>query len=295
MIASKRALICDLDNTLYDWVGYFVPAFYAMVDAAVAITGCEKEKLLNDFRKVHQLYSDSEQPFALLETDTIKDLYHHLSARDKAAILDAAFHAFNSSRQRNLRLYPGVQETLDTLRRSDITLIAHTESKLFGVLDRLTRLQLFPYFKRVYCLQRSDSLHPNPDILADWVDRFPTEKVIELSHHQRKPDPQVLLEICARENINPSEVAYVGDSIARDISMAKAANVFSIWAAYGTRHDPAMYEALIRVSHWNEADIQRERKLNELSKNISPDYTTNIFSEVLPAINAHSTPELSAR
>jgi hypothetical protein len=66
---NKWLLICDLDNTLYDWVGYFVPSFYAMVDTAVQITGCERETLLDDFRREHRARGDSEQPFALLETE----------------------------------------------------------------------------------------------------------------------------------------------------------------------------------------------------------------------------------
>ena len=34
-----KVLVCDLDNTLYDWVGFFVPALYAMVDETVRIWG----------------------------------------------------------------------------------------------------------------------------------------------------------------------------------------------------------------------------------------------------------------
>jgi hypothetical protein len=134
---SKQLLICDLDNTLYDWVSYFVPSFYAMVDATVEITGCDREKLLDDFRAVHQKYGDSEHPFALLETETIKNLYRHASTGSMLAALDPAFHAFNSARKKNLHLHSGVRETLETLRGSGIKLIAHTESKLYGVADRL--------------------------------------------------------------------------------------------------------------------------------------------------------------
>lgn len=68
---NKRLLVCDLDNTLYDWVSYFVPSFYAMINSAVKITGCDREILLDDMRAVHRNYGDSEQPFALLETETI--------------------------------------------------------------------------------------------------------------------------------------------------------------------------------------------------------------------------------
>ena len=80
-VASKKLLVCDLDNTLYDWVGYFVPSFYAMVDKVIQITGCDREKLLDDFREVHEKHGDSEQPFALLETQTIKSFYRGSSAQ----------------------------------------------------------------------------------------------------------------------------------------------------------------------------------------------------------------------
>ncbi|MGH6867660.1 MAG: hypothetical protein ACREDA_02055, partial [Methylocella sp.] len=106
-----------------------------MVDTAVEITGCDREGLLDDFRRVHQAHADSEQPFALLETETIERIYQGVPAPLVAKILDPAFHAFNSSRRRNIRLYPTVRETLNVLASSDLRLIAHTESKLYGVLD----------------------------------------------------------------------------------------------------------------------------------------------------------------
>ena len=43
----KKVLITDLDDTLYDWLGFFIPSFYAMVDELVSITGIDKEILLS--------------------------------------------------------------------------------------------------------------------------------------------------------------------------------------------------------------------------------------------------------
>jgi phosphoglycolate phosphatase len=111
---------------------------------------------------------------------------------------------------------------------------------------------------------------------------FPIERVVELSMHQRKPDVKVLLEVCERERVMPSESAYVGDSIARDILMAKEAGVFSIWAAYGARHDPEMYDKLVRISHWTPEDVERERELRLRALHIKPDFIVeNSFSDVL--------------
>ena len=214
---NKELLICDLDNTLYDWAGYFVPSFYAMVDEVVTITGCDRETLLDDFRRVHQAYGDSEQPFALLETETVKKIYRNAPVSSIIDALDPAFHAFNLSRKNNLKLHPYVRETLETLKAAKIRLIAHTEAKLYGVVDRLNRLDLFPYFNRVYCRERSLSPHPRPRSGVEWLDQFPMDKIIELSRHQTKPNPDVLLEICLNEGCVPERSAYVGDSIARDV------------------------------------------------------------------------------
>lgn len=68
-------LVCDLDNTLYNWSEYFIPAFYEMLDEVMTITGLDEESLLRDFREVHKKYEDLEHPFALLETESIKEFY----------------------------------------------------------------------------------------------------------------------------------------------------------------------------------------------------------------------------
>lgn len=280
-----RLLVCDLDNTLYDWVSYFVPSFYAMVDSVVQITGCDREKLLDEFRHVHQRQGDSEQPFALLETQTVKEKYRGRAVASVVETLDPAFHAFNSARKRNLHLHPSVKETLEILSSSDVRLIAHTESKLYGVVDRLRRLGLVEYFSRIYCRERSSLPHPLPERGADWLVGFPMERVIELSHHQSKPNPSILLEICSAEGIAAAETAYVGDSMARDMLMAKNAGVFAIWAAYGSRHDSALYDSLVRISHWTGGEVAREKKLSEQAKTISPDFIADkSFAQVLDAI-----------
>src|SRR5690242_13605342 len=99
-----------------------------MVDAVVKITSCDREELLDDFRSVHQKHGDSEQPFALLETGIIKRLFRDKSSAEQKAALDPAFHAFNSTRNKHLKLHPTVLPTLESLRTAGIKLIAHTES-----------------------------------------------------------------------------------------------------------------------------------------------------------------------
>ncbi|WP_372571440.1 HAD family hydrolase [Ruegeria jejuensis] len=289
---ATRLLICDLDNTLYDWVGYFVVSFYDMIEKMVEISGCDKEALLDDFRSVHRKHHDSEHPFALLETETVRRLHPKATVQEIAKIYDPAFHAFNSSRKRNLTLYPGVMSALKVLHASGVTLVAHTESKLFSATGRMQRLQLTKYFSRLYCREASASLNPAAGSYSMPLDNFPRNRISELSHHQRKPNVQVVKEICEVEGVATSDAAYVGDSIARDIMMANDAGIFSIWAKYGSYSSKSDYQKLVRISHWSDEDVVRERFLAHKAKDARPNAVLcNSFDEILDHIEAHEALE----
>lgn len=278
-----RLLVCDLDNTLYDWVGYFTRAFYAMVDETIELTGCDRDRLLDDLRAVHQEHHDSEHPFALLETRIINEIYSDLSLNEKAKRLDSAFYAFNKKRKETLRLYPGVAECLKFLIDSGVVLVAHTESKMYAAMDRLLRLDLMKYFRTVYCRERPNSRHPDISRANELLLKFPLDRMVELPVHERKPNPAVLLDICKAENFMTEQTAYVGDSMARDMLMAKEAGVFSIWAKYGTMNRSADYAKLVRVTHWTAEDVIREKRLSEKAHHLVPDrILTRGFLEMKP-------------
>ncbi|MCU0289570.1 MAG: HAD family hydrolase, partial [Acidobacteria bacterium] len=130
-------LIVDLDNTLYDWISFFVPAFYRMIDVAVEILQVDQEALLTDIQKVHQKYGNSEHPFALLETGVVINRFAGKNRAELAKILDPAFHAFNKKRKELLRLFPGVFETLKFINESGCTVVAHTEADVLNSLFRV--------------------------------------------------------------------------------------------------------------------------------------------------------------
>ncbi|MBI4262479.1 HAD family hydrolase [Candidatus Uhrbacteria bacterium] len=277
-----RLVVCDLDNTLYDWVSYFVPSFYVMVEKVVGITGWDREQLLDDLQKVHQKHHDCEHPFALLETALVKEMFPNGNLQRAKAYFDDAFHAFNSMRKQKLKTFPMVPETLDTLKMNELRLVAHTEAKFHAVVDRLRRLDLMRHFERVFCRERAVSQHPNGLSDEQWLNEFPTERITELSHHQRKPDPSVLREICGLVGVEPSQTVYIGDSIAHDIKMANAAGAFSIFAEYGTKRDPSDWDRLVRVTHWTREDVARETELREAAKSVEANFVAkDCFSEIL--------------
>lgn len=280
-----QLLVCDLDNTLYDWVDYFVPAFYAMVDTATEIMGCDKGELLQDLRKVHQKHSDTEHPYALLETEIVSSYFASLSPEEKAEHLDRAFHSFNSVRKKHLRLYDGVLETLNALKAENVSLVAHTEGKLYSVLGRLRQLNILDKFDSIYCRERSKGGLKSAAQSQQWLSEFSAVKIMELPPKDRKPNARVLLDICRLEGFCSSEAVYVGDSMGKDIYMAKQAGVFSVWAKYGNSVGSDKYDALVAVSHWTTEDIERESALKLAAMGTVPDVVLEkSFSEILPCM-----------
>lgn len=54
---------------------------------------------------------------------------------------------------------------------------------------------------------------------------------------------------------------YVGDSLMKDVAMAKDAGVLDIHAAYGEAQRRPEYELLRRVSHWPDSTVAQEQLL----------------------------------
>ncbi|PZA13795.1 hypothetical protein DNX69_01690 [Rhodopseudomonas palustris] len=261
-------IVFDLDNTLYDWYSTFIPAFYEMVDVACRLLGANRDALLDELQKVHRTHHDVEHPFSLLETQMAQRLIAKKGYTQAKEILDPAFHAFNKVRKRNLSLFPNTMETLDELRAQGAKLIAFTDSKYYSTLGRVERMKLTDSFVRIYCRERS----PTSTQQSDNLDVQLIEKVRELPAHEAKPDPQVILDIAKQERVPISRIAYVGDSLAKDVLMAKRAGCLAIWAKYGAQVDPETYAKLIRISHWTSGDIAREKSYSNAAKDVAPDY-----------------------
>lgn len=281
----RKLIILDLDNTLYDWVASFVPSFYGMVDSAADLLGCDRERLLDDLRDVHRRHHDSEHPFALLETAAVNEAFPGASRAELKERLDPAFYAFNSIRKKTLREYPGVSEGLSRLHDDGYRIVAHTESNVLAAFYRLEKLNLLRFFECVYCREQTALSHPNSNTAKTFEHRLKQHNLIPLHRHKRKPDPEVLREIIESVSAKPSQAIYVGDSLTRDMKMAVDVGVTSIWAKYGTRHAPGSYEKLVRVTHWTDEDVAREKALSVAAKSVTPDYVAeNGFSEVVDFI-----------
>jgi len=272
-------VVTDLDNTLYDWVTFFASAFGAMVRVAAEILSVPEETVLDELQAVHRRHGNSEQPFALLEIPTVLKHYGAASRRERARALDPALHAFNSVRNRELSLYPNVKETLEAIGQGSV-IVAHTEASSANAVFRLQKLGIARLIDRLYAIEDTGPGHPEPERLREYA--AVAAKVRRLSADERKPDPRILLDICRDYDAPVTATLYVGDSIPRDIGMARASGVWSAWAKYGTTYDPASWRTLVRITHWTADDVARAQKAQEMYGASKPDVVLNQgFDELL--------------
>lgn len=272
-----KLLITDLDDTLYSWIGFFIPAFYEMVNELSSILKKDKKELLREYKLVHQEKGSVEYPYATTHLPSVQAAYPNYTQKELLKILDPVFHRFNSSRKKNLRLYPNVQDTLTELWESGVRIVGYTESAEENGFYRLRKLGIDNLFCKVYV---SDSQYENPNSM---VLSEKTEVV-----HGKKPAPELLEQICKSECISTSEAIYVGDSLTKDIYMAKIAHITSILCKYpcDPRIVQELYQKLVAISHWTAIDFEQEQKLKEIcfKDNIQPDYTITSFDNVIKIV-----------
>jgi phosphoglycolate phosphatase len=273
-------LVTDLDNTLYDWVTFFAYALYEMVSEAADILEVSQETLLDDMRRVHQRYGNSEYPLALIETDSALKKYRGLGPPEITCLLNKAFQKFNWARRQSLALYPGVSKTLKQLHDQGVLIVGHTEATSVNALFRLRKLGIAPYFTRLYAQasEREDLI----DLIWEKHVGESGPNVAHLHHGERKPNPQILVKICCDMHVSPAHALYVGDSIVSDVGMAKEVGVWAAWAEYGTRFDLAAWDKLVRITHWTPQDVDRVKLARDRYGRSLPDAVLHSeYSEIL--------------
>ncbi|MDP1847640.1 MAG: HAD family hydrolase [Solirubrobacteraceae bacterium] len=278
-----RLVVCDLDNTLYDWVGSFVPAFDAMLAELVQSTGHDEQELLDAFRRVHQRHGTSEYALAVAELDILDE---QLTLADRLERYEPALAAFRKARRATLRAYPDVRPTLERLREEGRHIVAHSDAMRSYALARLERLGLSDMFDGVWCM----SDHELPATLGRHdLARQTGHEARELRRWGRdlrrdeaKPAPHVLREILETVGVSPAETVYVGDSLTKDIALAQAAGVADVFATYGRAADERQYQRLVDVSHWTPEQVVVERRM--AASDTRPTWTIHAFAELLDVI-----------
>lgn len=137
--SPSRLVVFDFDDTLYDWIGHFVPVLEAMVRAAAPLLGVSTTALRLEMQAVHTRYGNTEQPFALLETESTERLLGDHTREEQRQVLSPAFEAFDRVRARKLRLYDDVIPTFNRLREERVPLAGYSTAPSVNLAKRIKR------------------------------------------------------------------------------------------------------------------------------------------------------------
>ncbi|HCF56938.1 MAG TPA: HAD family hydrolase, partial [Myxococcales bacterium] len=99
-----RAVVTDMDNTLYSWVDYIVPSIEAMVDSLCRTTGLPRIKVAQALKAVYERYESNEYPFAIQESALYDDFSSDFDSFNKLVITPAR-EAFSTARRKYLQPY----------------------------------------------------------------------------------------------------------------------------------------------------------------------------------------------
>jgi FMN phosphatase YigB (HAD superfamily) len=277
----KRVLITDLDNTLFDWVDLWHACFTAMMRKVVEISGIPFDELKPEIRKVHQRHGTSEYSFLLEE---LPSLSRKLGGKSAAQVFQPAIEAYQVERRRKLALYPTVAETLLKIKGTGAAVVGYTESMAFYSNYRVRRLGLDGVFDFMF----SPKDHDIPESISlEDVRKYPAShyefrytKQERTPKDSLKPDATVLLKIIEDLGVDKSECVYVGDSPTKDVAMAQDAGVADVYARYGKAQHTDAYTLLREVTHWSDADVEREKRIGEREVQPSTTLESN-FGDVL--------------
>ncbi|GIF45610.1 phosphoglycolate phosphatase [Asanoa ferruginea] len=268
-------VVTDLDNTLWDWLETWYASFNALLQYLVAETGLSQQVLEGEIRTIHQRRGTSEYSYLLNEIPSLQRLHPD---EDLATRFQDGIHRYRLARKATSKLYPGVIETLKSLKERGVTIIGYTESLAYHSASRIKKFGLDGIIDTLY----SPRDHDLPNGVTSATLRSQPSEYYELriTKHKHtakgvlKPDPSVLTAIIQEAGTPPEQVVYIGDSLMKDVAMAQAVDVNDVWARYGVAHHRAEYDLLRRVSHWSDDDVERERRIARGTL-ITPTHTLN--------------------
>lgn len=276
-------LITDLDNTLYDWVAFYIPSFLAMVAELSRISGHTPEALKASFKRVHQRHRSTEYAFAIEELDILGGETNGNAAVERLRKYAPAIEAFRQQRSELLKLYPGVAETLEQCKQNGMLIAAITDTTTYYAARRLEQLGIDHLFD-VLCAPADPGVPARIESRA--VRKYPDTRydvrvpVVLSSGELSKPDPRLVHRLLDYVGTDPREAILLGDSLYRDISMARRAGVWDVHATYGAQVDPSLYRELMLVTYFSPADVEGAPN----SEPSTPTFRIRSFPDLLTVI-----------
>lgn len=296
---KKLALfITDIDNTIFDWVSYYVNAMQAMLYFVSAKTGVATEILASEARSVFARHKSIEYPFLIQELPSVNAYYGHHLDDMLQQLVDPAREEFKRVGLPLLKPYDGVSETFTDLKRlhPDTPVVALTDAPRYVAMWKLNKLGVLHHFDAIYGL--ADPRLPtdthlgrvkvDPRILLKHLQQSNfgyAGKIRILPDEYEKPGTRglktVLMDFDIDENAEAkSRTVWVGDNLRKDVGLGVRVGLRTMWAKYGTVFDQSLLTSLHAFSP--AENVHKNVALNPASDGSpKPDAILDQFSDIL--------------
>lgn len=237
----NKLVVTDLDDTLWQWLTTWYGGYEGFIEHLREHAGVPVEESSEAWSRFYGEGGGIEFPPSVGHLVT----YTRLSSNEAVAVYPDAVLASRKARDAALKVFDGVADTLRALADNGVTMVAHTDSPITAAVHRLHMAGLDGAVKEVYAAPVFDDFGYGLYLLktAD----------VHVDPWKFKPSPVVLNRIIERHGVSPENTFYVGDSLRRDVSMARAAGITPLWAKYGLEY-PGRDAALKAVM-----DVQKYR------------------------------------
>lgn len=252
-----KLVITDVDGTLSSFWDYFVPAIRDFVREMSQEVNVSVDELSQDIGHVIERRGTHEYPWLLEETSFAWKHYKDRVDEFTCRIVQPFWEALDTNREKYLRPFPTVLDTLSQLKSQGIKVVALSDAPDF--MARVRNQQLFDgLLDAVYALETREP--SKNDIYQPITFEFGRKRLSSLLNSSsnikssffvlpqsyEKPCPNGLDRILEDFDVYPQECMFIGDSLSKDGVVAASRGIRFIWAHYG-HHVPAEYEEI--VSH----------------------------------------------
>ena len=254
MLMAKKIVITDLDNTLYSWVNYIIPALEAMIDSLVKTTGFDKELIRTSLRDAYEDRGTNEYAFVLQEAKIFRELREKDFNEFAARVMEPARIAFSNARQKYLELFPAVYETLRFMSARSVKVVAWTDAPVFAAGQRLKFLKIDKLVDSLFAMENPavpQTTKIPQNILKRMENGFYQTNLKNeniMPRDWEKPCAKGLEKIINSYGISRDEAVVVGDNRAKDMLAAKSLGIDCLWARYGTYISKEYRERLDLIS-----------------------------------------------
>lgn len=245
----------DVDNTLFDWINYYVHSMESLFKTVQEITGIDISILKQEAQVVFSENESTEYPFVIQELPSVVKFFNYDIEKMLKTAVGPARDAFLETSKKFLVLYPQVKETLQEIKVQypDVPIAALTDAPRYIAMWKLNKLGILNFFDAVYGLgdpripicDKTHQIKVSQDILTKHLRRSQfgfrgTVRVLPAEYE--KPGTRgfktILMDYDLDENLQDRKsVVFVGDNVKKDSMLGQKLGVLTAWAKYGVVND----------------------------------------------------------